>query len=304
MWSRLITLTFTILLCTSGLFAQPTGDSLRNRMWISGYGYDPNTNENYHTIFDFRGDSLEFEYVVVEGSLIMTYTNASICDTAGNLLFFSNGCGVMDSGFQYIPGAEHINDGVLQNYLCEEVGGGRRPDAFLILPDSTGTSFSLLYTHLTDVPVLHSDYLMWAKVSQNEQGFYYANFIDSIVINQFLFSGNMAACRHADGIHWWVVVPKGLDNVYNILKINNDITHIHTDTIGIVTNDYDDSTGEACFSPDGSKYARYTINADLQVFDFDRCSGHFSNPIHIPIVDAADTIYAAGLAFSPSGRYL
>jgi Secretion system C-terminal sorting domain len=42
----------------------------------------------------------------------------------------------------------------------------------------------------------------------------------------------------------------------------------------------------------------------LQIFDFDRCSGILSNPLHIPIVDAADTIFAAGLAFSPSGRFL
>ena len=105
-------------------FLQIPTDSERNKVWIAGYGYGPNTDEHYHVFFDFRSDSLVLKYQIVTGSLIMDYTNNSICDTAGNLLFFSNGCGVMDADFQYVPGAEHINDGETQNYLCTEIGGG------------------------------------------------------------------------------------------------------------------------------------------------------------------------------------
>ncbi|MEO6759334.1 MAG: PKD domain-containing protein, partial [Saprospiraceae bacterium] len=226
------------------------------------------------------------------------------CDTAGNLLFFSNGCGVMDAGFHYVPGAEHINAGLFQDYLCNEIGGGRRPDALLILPDYSGQSFHLLYTRSTDVPVLSSDRLLWTKIKQDTVGDLLAEFVDSTLIEKPLFSGNLSACRHANGKDWWVVIPKNLVGVYYILQLGGGNYTIKTDSIGLATDDYDDSTGESVFSPDGSKYARYTIHADLQIFDFDRCTGDFSHPIHVPILDAADTTYAAGAAFSPSGRYL
>ena len=129
-----------------GLFSnevssQIANDSLRNNFWIMGYGAYPNS-EIYHTFFDFRGDTLNIDSMLVPGSLYMAYTNASICDTASNLLLFSNGCGVMDSGFQYVPGAEHINDGETQNYLCAEIGGGVYTNTLLILPTADGKAYN------------------------------------------------------------------------------------------------------------------------------------------------------------------
>ena len=268
-----------------------------------GYEAYPNS-EIYHTFFDFRGDTLNIDSMLVPGSLYMSYTNASICDTAGNLLLFSNGCGVMDADFQYVPGAGQINETTLQSYLCNEVGGGRRPDAMLILPDDDGSSYHLIHTRLTDIPVLVSDRLLWSKLYQDVDGKLSSEFLDSTIIEQFLFSGNLSACRHANGLDWWVVSPKNLENIYYMVRMNSSNYSIHADTIGLPTDEYDDSTGEAVFSPDGTKYARYTIHADLQIFDFNRCTGQFGHPIHVPIVDAADTSYSAGVAFSPSGQYL
>jgi hypothetical protein len=60
--------------------------------------------------------------------------------------------------------------------------------------------------------------------------------------------------------------------------------------------------GQVCFSPDGSKFAYYYgANTDLEVFDFDRCTGLLSNPVHIPIDDSN---FAGGVAFSPNSRYV
>ena len=243
----------------------------------------------------------------------MDYTNSSICDTVGNLLFFSNGCGVMDAGFQYVPGAEHINDGETQNYLCEEIGGGVYTNTLLILPDTSGTVYNLIYTRVNNLTAVGgaSDRLFWTKIVYTLDGQLNAVFADSILLDTFLYTSNMASCRHANGQDWWVVAPAysneittGLDSSYYVLHLAQDGISIHKNSIGVATDKFENSTGEAVFSPDGTKYARYTIHADLQIFDFDRCIGQFSHPIHVPIVDAADTSYAAGVAFSPSGRYL
>jgi len=59
--------------------------------------------------------------------------------------------------------------------------------------------------------------------------------------------------------------------------------------------------GQVCFSPAGSKYAYYWGVEDLEILDFDRCTGLFSNPVFIPIDDDNAN---AGVAFSPNSRYL
>ncbi|MBL0340572.1 MAG: T9SS type A sorting domain-containing protein [Bacteroidetes bacterium] len=62
----------------------------------------------------------------------------------------------------------------------------------------------------------------------------------------------------------------------------------------------------AGFSPDGKKYAsfhaEYTTVGGLDIFDFDRCSGMFNNPIHIIIPQSSG--FSGGMAFSPNSRFL
>ncbi|MEO7081352.1 MAG: T9SS type A sorting domain-containing protein, partial [Flavobacteriales bacterium] len=60
--------------------------------------------------------------------------------------------------------------------------------------------------------------------------------------------------------------------------------------------------GQVCFSPDGSRFAYYWPGPrGLEIFDFDRCTGLFSNPVHVPIVS---TGAASGVAFSPNSRFV
>lgn len=298
---------FTILFFQIAHFlsAQVSADSLRNQVWISGYEYNTLGSIN-HVIFDFRHDSLELSYRLVPNSLYMYYTNASICDTAGNLLFFSNGCGVMDTSFQYVPGVEHMNVGPLQDYACEQLGGGPYTNTVMVLPDWQGKAFHLIHTRPSSHPVfgIATDRVFWSKINQADDGHLSAAFVDSTIVDSLLYSSGLSACRHANGRDWWVVAPGHTNDEYFVLKTDTSGIKTHWETIGMPTIYNEDASGEAVFSPDGSKYARYTISSDLRVFDFDRCTGRFSNPVHVPILDAADTVYAAGVAFSPSGQYL
>src|SRR5690606_13278633 len=52
----------------------------------------------------------------------------------------------------------------------------------------------------------------------------------------------------------------------------------------------------------GSRFAYfYAGPSGLEVFDFDRCTGLFSNPVYIPIVATGG---ACGVAFSPNSRFV
>ena len=115
---------------------------------------------------------------------------------------------------------------------------------------------------------------------------------DSIVVGQknksiladSLYYGGLQAVRHGNGRDWWLVMPDDALNGFYTFLIQKDSfigpmyqsTGIHTQ-IGF--------GGLSHFSPDGTKFA---IGSDVKgayIFDFDRCSGVFSNKFHIPLIE-------------------
>jgi len=63
----------------------------------------------------------------------------------------------------------------------------------------------------------------------------------------------------------------------------------------------DNYFGQCDFSPDGKRFAYYDHSGDLDLMDFDRCQGIFSNLTHIDFNDSAG---CGGVAFSPSSNVL
>lgn len=62
--------------------------------------------------------------------------------------------------------------------------------------------------------------------------------------------------------------------------------------------------GQVVFSPEGEHYARMDSHNGLQILNFDRCSGIFSNFQHIDSSAFAGSPMFTGVAFSPNGRFL
>jgi Secretion system C-terminal sorting domain len=280
-------------------------DSLRNRVWITGYDFQPPEFWIEHVIFDFNYDSLVISKKIVENGIVMDYTNSSICDRQGNLLLFTNGCSVGDSTRNKIIELESVNSGIFQDYICENLNANPYSNTSIILPMYPDTIIKIFYIQTTRTPTnnIYGFKLLETRVQRNHLNQITPNYIDKLVILDTIFVGNLSATRHANGRDWWLICPENPLGYYKLL-ISMDSIIVNKQHIGYPTNNWDDSTGEASFSPDGNKFARYTIRADLQIFDFDRCTGNLTNAIHVPIVDAADTSYAAGLAFSPNNRFL
>jgi Secretion system C-terminal sorting domain len=301
-------LAFLLLFLPTLLFSQLRQDSLSDRVWVLGYGYIdsvPGEYLIYNVTLDFNSDGIKIRDSIIQNSLNMDYANSSICNQKGGLLFYTNGCSVADSSNHIINGLEKINNGVFQDNLCENLGGSPFVNTTHILPMYPDSIFRLFYVQskITATSQILGNKLLETKLRRDSNNHITPIYIDSLVFKDSIFVGNLASVRHANGQDWWLISP-GHPKGYNILLVTPTKIEKHKQYIGHPTDRWDDSSGEACFSPDGSIYARYTIRADLQIFDFDRCYGTLSNPLHIPIVDAADTIFAAGLAFSPSGRFL
>jgi hypothetical protein len=138
---------------------------------------------------------------------------------------------------------------------------------------------------------------------------------NNIIHNDSIAYGKVTACRHANGRDWWITC--WAKDLYKYRRILFDPAGIHD--YGWSNDQYrrypDSAHGQCAFSPDGTKYANITnflitlpsgvqtIGGHLEVYDFDRCTGYFSNQQSLVLQDTA-WIRPNGLSFSPDSRYL
>ena len=116
-----------------------------------------------------------------------------------------------------------------------------------------------------------------------------------VLHNDIFWGGGTTACRHANGRDWWIVVLKAHVPVYFVFLLTpNGITLNSTQTIG---SRWD--FGQTAFSNDGNYYGIREYSKNFQVFDFDRCTGIFSNA---RIVLTNDSLVGSGLCFSPDSK--
>ncbi|WMX13751.1 hypothetical protein [Aureispira sp. CCB-E] len=127
--------------------------------------------------------------------------------------------------------------------------------------------------------------------------------------NDSICSGQLEVVKHGNDRDWWLIQPMSLSNGYHIFLIaGNTITYHHRQYLGVTKNLGSEGAGQATFSHQGNQYIRYDYKHDLDIYDFDRCSGYFSNYLHIPVIDSIDNIafsfISSGVAVSPNNRYL
>ncbi len=239
------------------------------------------------------------------------FTCASICDTLGNLLFYTNGEYIANYLNEKIPGSDTLNPGALFNNVTPY--GYRIIQGALILPSPKENEENLYYVfheigeYLTQDLWEHASGLYFTVVDMdmnNGTGGIVSK--RNIVIQDTLIHGKLQAVRHANGRDWWILAAEHATNrFYRILL---DTAGVHLDGIQSVGNPAHPfaSPGQVAFSPDGSHYARFyavnlTYGADLDIYDFDRCTGEFYNPRHAVVKDSC---YGGGVAFSPNSRFL
>ena len=165
--------------------------------------------------------------------------------------------------------------------------------------ESTNTYF-LFHGTIDDGPNSAAGHLYLSTIDMaGDGGLGEAVSKNEIVITDALNVGKITAVRHANGRDWWVFCHKVNTNIYYRILVTPDGVSVDgTQGIGIVRPA---DVGQVCFSPDGTKFAYYWGVDDLEVFDFDRCTGLFSDPVFIPI---DDTNTNGGVAFSPNSRFL
>lgn len=278
-------------------------DKKRDFVWMFGYDHSPPY---------FGGSCLNFNQFPVSSSYVtqeinMDGANACVCDTSGNLLFYTNSMYVANANHQIMPNGDSLNPGAVFNWY--EDYGYRLPQGVIILP-LPGSSHIYYIIHqkleFSDEYFMIARSLYYTIVDMDlDSGLGEVISKNNLFIDDTLDMGCLTATRHANGRDWWLLVPKFKHNeYYRILFSPSGLLAGSSQTIGTASNE--NELGQACFSHDGSKYVRYAgIHLGspyrLEVFDFDRCSGTLSNYRNLWYTDTA---WALGVAISPNSQFM
>lgn len=275
--------------------------------WLFGYSSDTSTMEYGGTNIDFNTDPPDIYYQYREMS--MDIANASICDSLGNLLFYTNGIGISNASHELMENGDGLNPSSFREDWVDI--GYPLYQGVMILPLPGDPNLYYLFheerswapddpSYLTKIYTLY--YTLIDMQANNGLGRVIEKNIP--VIQDTLNYGKITATKHANGTDWWLLIPVFDSNqYYRILFTASGITSIDIQEVGDFVYS---GLGQAVFSPDGTKYARYelkniNIGNFLNIYDFDRCTGLLSNHEQFNIIDTA---YAGGVAISPNSRYL
>lgn len=276
-------------------------------VWLMGYGSNTSSSIFGGSVIDFNTFLPDIYYDFRE--MNFSQVNASICDTTGNLLFYTNGIYIanvlgepMVNGLGLNPGS-HAQSNQDYGYILDQ--------GAMVLPVPENTiQFYLLHMDKEldeSIPTLYSKHFYYSLVDMSEGGGLGAVMQkNQVILSNYLDKGKLSAVRHANGRDWWVLARKyGTNQYYRISISRKGIQVLNIQEIGspIPSN----SIGQAVFSPDGTKYASINVAGvigdpiHINIYNFDRCSGQLINQVQFTY---ADTASCAGIAISPNSRFL
>ncbi|MCK6693891.1 MAG: hypothetical protein L6Q97_17555 [Thermoanaerobaculia bacterium] len=265
-------------------------------VWVSGVNEYPGAPGYGNFLIRFGSNGPETE----QADLKMNFesTTSAMSDSLGVMLFYTNGCYVANILGDTMPGGDGLNPGEIADWVCSE-NGYISPKGAMTLP--LPGSDHLYYLFHTG-----ARYNVEKKITC---GPFYYTVIDMSMNgglggvsskNHILLNSELepfCAVRHGNGRDWWIIIPEYASNRYYRFLLSPDgILTLPAQEIGPDLACH--RTGSSVFSLNGTRYGR-TQNCRTVVFDFDRCTGTFSNPL---VFDTSPhTFGGGGIAFSPDG---
>lgn len=284
------------------------GQEKRDFQWITGYDYSGLPDQIIS--MNFLENPVFVSHLKTVSRFGMEGSNTSMSDTEGNLLFYSNGCKIVNARGELMLNGDGINPGQIQNSFCP-YGGSPNIQGVIALPAPGNDSLYYVFNLDLDLPYLNTNYfgvapqrLFYQVIDMTQDSGYGAVTLKNQIAVQDTFArGNISAARHANGKDWWVIVPKSHTNCYFLVLVTAEgVQPAQLKCSGRIWTD-NDSGAQATFSPDLKKYVRFNSWNGLNIYDFDNATGDLSNPVQIDFPN--DTInYIAGISVSSNSRYL
>ncbi len=226
-------------------------------------------------------------------------TVASICDSSGQMLFYTNGISIFNAQHEIIPNGDSINFGNLWNSF--KLDGYLAPQSIQIIPVPNKIGEYYMIHQIVDFDVndifpKQLDYTV-IKLDENKK----PKVSEKNIVVYENFHEFFSLVKHGNGVDYWLFVPDALTNTYQYFLVDSSgVNFSHTQ---IIDNSkfIDCSTyASPAVSPDGKYYLRFHHGCNLAIYNFDRWNGVLKDEQIIKF----DTIlsYGTGSAFSKSSK--
>ncbi len=240
----------------------------------------------------FNEDGIQ---VMFDGKLRTNEGCATISNTQGELLFYTDGITVWDRTHQVMPNGTGL------------LGHPSSTQSAIIVPKPNTNSIYYIFT-VTNIG--NPDGLRYSEVDLSLN-----NGLGAVTSNKniLLFtpcSEKITAVHQANGKDFWVISHAWNSNEFLVFSV----TENGIDLVPIVSaigqyhgGDSNNSHGYMKVSPNGTKIAiaKWHENSFVELLDFDTRTGMITNPILLDSVfDNEGKSGAYGLEFSPNGRLL
>ena len=259
----------------------------KNNVWCfgdsAGVKFDQGTTQLFNSSTVSRGGS------------------CTISDSVGNLLFYTNTdyLFLYNQGFAALGVVWDRNHNLMQN--GDTLIGDLLFQEQVIVP-LPGSSH-LFYIFTPSVLVFYG--FWYSVVDLNQNGGLGAVVQKNVQMTNYQASDCVTAVKHGNGRDWWVFFRRFdvvNDSMYRYLITPLGIEGPFVQNIGTPT---DNGFMHTTFSKDGSKYLVVDRRGLIEVYDFDRCSGLFTNVTTIEQEQPSGLVpYYFGCEFSASGRYI
>ncbi len=232
---------------------------------------------------DFSNDD---PHILSDGSMIAEAGCSSICDSIGNLLFYTNGKKVWNKNHQQMPSGDSLNGSQILNQNS------------IILPLPESDSIYLLFT-ISDIDTVRG--FNYSIVDMSLDGG-----LGDLVEKNISISNNVlekiTAIEHCNGVDYWIIVHGHQNDFYSHLVTENGLSDMIVES-RIGTKPKAD-IGYMKTSPDSDKIVLPINDENLlaEIFSFDNKTGEIGNPFKV--FSKIDLTYCYGIAFSPNGKVL
>lgn len=285
------------LLLTGNICAQK-----HDNVWI--YSRKTALPSNKITKIIFEPDSVQFEITSFKGAMIAKSGN-SISNIDGDLMFYSDGLRILNRVGEIMKNGDSLN-APIDNYWKSREPIGYPAESY-VLPLRTDTSkYYLIHFKIIADPSPKYAELRYSLIDMNgDNGMGGVVSKDSVLIKTTSLERS-SAVRHGNGRDWWVVTPDNDAKVFyrNLLTPQGFEDPIeqyvpeHPVDPGLAANDL------SKFTPDGSKFIHYHPQQNIDIYDFDRCTGEASYNTQIIIPMGTSIWPGSDFEVSPNSRYL